>query len=139
MVNEGGKRERDVSDTWLTGIARLTPIRNMTFNFDYSFRNYHQEYLDHQRALPVYNRDGDLTQYATGTYPDYVQRNYNSINHYVFDAFADYENTFSEKHYFKAMMGFNQELRQNGNFDARRNNLIVSTIPYYSLATENGR
>ncbi|MEO5999744.1 MAG: SusC/RagA family TonB-linked outer membrane protein, partial [Chitinophagaceae bacterium] len=36
MLSEGGYQTRVINDVWMTGAIKLTPIRNMTFNLDYS-------------------------------------------------------------------------------------------------------
>jgi TonB-linked SusC/RagA family outer membrane protein len=133
MHKEGGYRTRDIFDSWMTGTVMLTPVKNMTFNLDYSFNMKDTEELDYRRQLPMYDRLG-LTGYYPYTNPSSVSRtNYNN-RYYVFNAYADYENTFREKHYVKVLAGFNQENASNKDFMATREKLMVSTMPYMDLA-----
>jgi hypothetical protein len=37
MLSEGGYQTRDINDMWMTGLVKLTPVKNMTVNVDYSF------------------------------------------------------------------------------------------------------
>lgn len=104
MQKEGGYRNRDISDIWLTGIAKLTPVRHMTFNLDYSFNVKDTEEMDYRRQIAIYDKVG-VSGYYPYTNPSSVTRTSYNNKYYVFNAYADYENTFNEKHYFKAMIG----------------------------------
>ncbi len=133
MHREGGYRSRDIMDSWLTGLVKLTPIKNMTINLDYSANIKDTKELDYRRQLPMYDRMG-ISGYYPYTNPSSVTRsNYNN-RYQVFNAFADYENTFAGKHYFKAMVGFNQENATETYFAGSREKLIVSTMPYMNLS-----
>lgn len=133
MHKEGGYRQRDVMDSWMTGTVKLFPVKNVTVNMDYSFNFNDTKELDYRKQLPIYDRNG-INGYYPYTNPSSVTRN-NYINRYsVFNAFADYENTFASKHYFKAMVGFNQESATYGSSSSTREKLIVSSMPYMSLS-----
>ena len=56
-------------------------------------------------------------------------------DYYSFNAYTDYEHTFAEKHYVKAMLGFNQELTKYNTTTATRQNLISQDLPSMSLGT----
>ena len=134
MQEEGGYRTRDISDSWLTGTVKLTPVKNMTFNMDYSFNIKDTKELSYWKLLPKYDKAG-LVGYYPFTNPSSVARYDFGTKYRVFNAYADYENTFNKKHYFKAMVGFNQENYSNSSLGAERRNLIIEEIPYESLAT----
>jgi len=133
MQKEGGYRTRDIGDSWLTGVIKLTPIKNMTFNLDYSYNIKNTDELDYRRQLPMYDRAG-LSGYYPYTNPSSVTRTSYTDRYYVFNAYTDYENTFN-KHYFKIMVGLNQENTSNKWFQATREKLMVGTIPQMSLAS----
>ena len=133
MHKEGGYRSRDVMDTWLTGLVKLTPIKNMTINLDYSVNVNDTKELDYRKQLPMYDRVGQSGYYPYTNPSSVTRSNYNNKYH-VFNAYADYEKTFSTKHYFKAMVGFNQENASYAYFAASREKLIVSSMPFMNLA-----
>ncbi|GAA4444768.1 TonB-dependent receptor [Ravibacter arvi] len=133
MHKEGGYRDRDVFDAWMTGLVKLTPIKNVSFNLDYSFNFKDTLEVDYRRRLPMYDRAG-LSGYYPYTNPSSVQRTNKNNRYYVFNAYADYANTFAEKHYLKVMVGFNQENASNRLYSARREKLIVETMPFMNLA-----
>ena len=135
MLSEGGHQTRKINDVWVTGILKLTPIEGMTVNFDYSSNIRAQNELAYIALQPFYNASGQQSGYYGGSNPNRVTKtNYNN-EYYVINAYADYTKTFSEKHYFKAMIGFNQENAIYTNSWAERRNLIINEIPYVNLAS----
>lgn len=131
---EGGYNQNKIQDNWLTGIVRLTPFKNTSFNFDYSVNKRDETGLEYMRNLPFHDREGNVAGYYYASVPNSVKRrNYQSVYNVV-NAYADYENTFGGKHYFKAMIGFNQEYTNVSWFSAQRRDLILDDIPYLSLA-----
>lgn len=132
VQKEGGYRQRDINDYWLTGMATLTPIKNMSFNFDYSFNVKDTEEFEYRKQLPMYNRIGFANFYPYTNPSQVIRRNFNAT-YAVINAYADYENTFG-RHYVKGMVGFNQENMNFETFSATRQKLMVPTIPYMSLS-----
>ena len=134
MQKEGGYRTRNIGDSWLTGFVKLTPVKHMSFNLDYSFNAKNTAELDYRRQLPMFDRAG-LSGYYPYTNPSSVTRTNYDNKYYVFNAYTDYENTFAKKHYFKAMVGLNQENDLDQWFQTKREKLMVGTIPQMNLAS----
>ncbi len=134
LQREGGYQSRDKNYLWLTGKAKLTPIRNLSFNIDYSFNATNIGLLNYYKRLPKYYVDGTIYDYYPGTNPSQVGRTTHDNRYYVFNAFADYTNKFG-KHELNAIIGFNQENALNSSFSARRTNLTVEDIPFMRLAS----
>ena len=135
MLSEGGYQTRDVSDIWLTGLLKMTPVKNMTFNLDYSFNTKNTKQLSYIALQPFYNVAGEVVGYYGGSNPNRVTRTNLDDKYYVFNAYADYTNTFNDKHFFKAMVGFNQEKAVYNMVQAERRNLIINSVPYINLAS----
>ena len=57
------------------------------------------------------------------------EENYND-RYQAINAYAQYENTFG-KHYVKAMVGYNQELKQFKSFNVSVKNLINQDFTFY--------
>jgi len=134
FIKEGGYRTRDIFDIWLTGSARLTPIKNFSFNIDYSFNTKATKELSYLALVPFYNVRGEVSGYYGGSNPNRVIRTNYDDRYYVFNAYADYGLTVN-KHDFKLMAGFNQENASYEMTQAERRNLIINEIPYMSLAS----
>jgi TonB-linked SusC/RagA family outer membrane protein len=135
MLSEGGYQTRDINDVWMTGSIKLTPVKNMTFNLDYSTNSSHKKELNYAAQQPFYDVNGDQMGYYGGSNPSRVIRTNYEDKYYVFNAYADYGNTFNDKHYVKAMVGFNQENAQYNWVKAERRNLIINDIPQINLAS----
>jgi TonB-linked SusC/RagA family outer membrane protein len=135
MLTEGGYQTRDINDVWMTGSVKLTPVKNMTVNLDYSTNTNNRKEMSYVSRQPFYDVNGQVIGYYGGSNPNRVIRtNYND-KYYVFNIYGDYANTFAEKHYVKAMVGFNQENAQYNWVRAERRNLIINSIPYINLAS----
>ncbi len=160
---DGGYRQRDLSDVWLTGLATLTPVKNLVINVDFSSQRYNRKFIDYRRLWPFYSYEIDqtdiityeasdgtiiqipgagkenviskITGYHPFTNPNSVEKQSVNNGYYVFNAYADYENTFANKHFFKALIGFNQENAHNTYFWAKRENLVLDNMPSLKLAS----
>ncbi|MDD4190805.1 MAG: TonB-dependent receptor [Mangrovibacterium sp.] len=133
FYKEGGYRKRDIGDIWMTVKAVLTPVKNMTFNIDYSTNTKNQDEISTWRRLPKYYSDRTIAGYYPYTNPSQVTRSYYKTRYHAFNAYADYENTFG-KHSVKVMAGFNQENQDYKYFSAQREELMVEAMPYMDLA-----
>ncbi len=60
--------------------------------------------------------------------PEYVRKRNGVDNYYAFDAYTQYENTFNDKHYLKAMVGYNQEWKTLSNVIAYNTDLISPDV-----------
>jgi TonB-linked SusC/RagA family outer membrane protein len=135
MLSEGGYQTRNINDMWMTGLVKLTPVKNMTFNVDYSFNASNRTELNYAAQQPFYNNKGDQMGFYGGSNPSRVIRSGYNDKYYVFNAFADYEKTLNNKHYFKGLVGYNQENAQYNYTQAERRNLIINSLPYMNLAS----
>ncbi len=135
MLSEGGYQTRHVNDMWMTGLVKLTPVKEVSINVDYSFNNKATKEMSYLAKQPFYNVAGEIMGYYGGSNPNRVTRTNYDDRYYVFNAYADYTKTFAEKHYFKAMLGFNQEHAQYNSVSAERRNLIINEVPYINLAS----
>lgn len=137
MVNlheAGGYRTRAVNDVWMTYTAKLTPVKNVIINIDYSAGTNLKNEMSYWREMALYDTKGNPAGYHTFTYPNSVQKMSYSNKHEVFNAYMDYDNNFG-KHKVKAMIGFNQESNVNTYFLASKQSLIKDEIPFMSLAS----
>ena len=55
MLSEGGYQTRNRTDLWLTGTMRLTPIKDMSINFDFSVNPREQRQIHYLALLPFYD------------------------------------------------------------------------------------
>ena len=71
------------------------------------------------------------------TTPSRVTETNNNNIYTAANAYAQYENTFASKHYLKAMVGYNQELKQTKAISARAKNLLNQDFPVLSLNNDD--
>lgn len=135
ILSEGGSQTRHINDLWMTGVLKLTPVKNVNINLDYSTNAKGTKEMSYVSLVPFYNVNGDVTGYYGGSNPNRVIRTNYDNKYYVFNAYGDYTNTFRSKHYVKAMLGFNQENAVYNYVQAERRNLIINSIPYINLAS----
>jgi TonB-linked SusC/RagA family outer membrane protein len=60
--------------------------------------------------------------------PTYIRKATGINNYYAFDAYGQYENTFANKHYVKAMVGYNQEWKTMSGVTAYNTDLISTDV-----------
>lgn len=99
---------------------------------DYTFRgtnDYNQQY---RVAMPYETGPNQKISYAGHS----DASAWSDDNAYkVINLYSEYEKTFAGKHYFKGMIGYNQELNNYNYFSAQNNQLISSNVGYLDVTT----
>ena len=119
MLEQGGRDKKKVHDIWLTGSADFTFTKDWHARVDFTYNLNYSRSAEHRKKV-------DMITNA------FVETEGNTNNN---SAYTDYEHTFAEKHYVKAMLGFNQELTKYNTTTATRQNLISQDLPSMSLGT----
>jgi TonB-linked SusC/RagA family outer membrane protein len=129
VINQSGRDIESQNDFWTTGRVILKPIDHLTVTSDYTWNNYNQ--FDKQHLIPFneYGVNGAFLDVFPYTNPSRVSEYRQNNNYNAFNAYATYENTFADKHYFKAMAGYNQEYQHYVLSNASANNLIDNMLP----------
>jgi len=133
VAEQNGKRKRYSNDIWLTGGLNLKPIEHVSVTADYTWNAYTNFNQSHQIPFKEYGVDGILLGTFPWTSPSSVSEVTDNNNYLALNAFATYENTFSEKHYFKAMLGVNRESSRYKRVGIFANNLVDPTLPAINL------
>ena len=94
---------------------------------DYTFNYYSEHNKNHVRSFDEYGADGKFLQTFQWTNPNSVYEGQNNDTYNAFNLFGDYEKTLG-KHYFKVMLGFNQETKHTRFFSASREELISNNL-----------
>lgn len=102
------------------------------------------------KADATFRRDNDMSKYAYFPYsyrtgPERPLEKSNIVpsaehgstfyNYNVYNVYTDFHKTFAKKHYFSAMIGFNQETRRSDYGWFSKKNLISNAYPTPELAT----
>lgn len=109
VLTKSGRDINNVNDFWATGKVILKPVDHFTITSDYTWNAYSQ--FDKANLIPFneYGVNGTFLDVFPWTNPSQVTETRSNNNYYAFNAYANYENTFKDKHYFKALIGYNQE------------------------------
>src|SRR5690606_3307746 len=124
LMAENGRIVETKNDLWLTGGLVLKPLRNVRVVGDFSWNNYRFDKDQAYRAFREYGPDGVLVGFYPWTNPDRIIRRNDNDNYRAINAYAEYENTFANKHYFKAIAGFAEELKQLGQYTLTARNQL---------------
>lgn len=133
LLKDGGRNTSDKHDVWLTASADLNILKGWKAHVDFNYNLNYQKASNHSKPIKFFDNSFNETYGRTST--NYYQMyNYNT-SYYSFNAYTDYENTFAEKHYVKAMVGFNQELTRYSTFNGRRDGILNENLPSLSLGS----
>lgn len=106
----------------------MKPMKHVNIIADYTWNNYTYNRTTNTKAFNEYGANGVLLGVYPWTTPARVtEENFND-RYQAINAYAQYENTFGAKHYVKAMVGYNQELKQFKSFNASVKTLLIRTF-----------
>ncbi|MEB3036549.1 SusC/RagA family TonB-linked outer membrane protein [Capnocytophaga ochracea] len=148
VIATGARDTYKSDDIWITSGFTLTPIKNIKIVGDYTWNPYHMNSKNNVKMFKEYGAPTDGTSIydpdkATdlGYYPHNNPATvYEANSHDLYKAaniYAQYENTFAEKHYFKAMVGYNQESKHNESFSVQVKNLVNQDYPFLKLNNDD--
>lgn len=134
VLDEMGSRKTTKNDFWNTLVLKLTPLKGLTINMDYTFNYYAEHGKVHRKTFNEYGIDGKFLQVFQHSRPSGVSESQANDTYNAFNLFGDYELTLG-KHYFKVMAGYNQETKHTRGFSASRDELISNDLPSMDAAT----
>ena len=134
VLDEMGSRKTTKNDFWNTLALKLTPLKGLTINMDYTFNYYAEHGKVHRKTFNEYGIDGKFLQVFQHSRPSGVSERQANDTYNAFNLFGDYELTLG-KHYFKVMAGYNQETKHTRGFSASRDELISNDLPSMDAAT----
>lgn len=148
VIASGGRYKYKSNDLWFTGSFTLKPMKHVSIVGDYTWNTYN--YNDKDNTIP-YKEYGppsdpaDLSDPTKATELGYYglsvpARVKESNSHDIYSAiniYAQYENTFAQKHYLKAMVGYNQEEKHNESFNVSVKDLLNANYPYIKLNNDS--
>ena len=135
VLDEMGARRVVKNDFWNTLTMKLTPLKGLSINMDYTFNYYAQHDKVHSKTFNEYGIDGQFLQNFVWSKPNFAYEAQQNDTYNTFNFFGDYEKIFADKHYFKVMLGYNQETKHTRGFNARRDELISNDLPSMGAAT----
>ena len=134
IMEQGGNAKYRQNDLWMTGAIRLTPIKGLVINADYTWNFYGRNSNEHVRNFYDYTAVPGTENYYPWTNPSSITVSNYDDYYQSFNAFAEYSLTLAKKHNFKALVGYNQEKKHNKYHWVGRKNLIDNDTPQINLA-----
>lgn len=134
IMEQGGNAQYKQNDLWMTGAVKITPIKGLVINTDYTWNFYGKSSNQHVQNFYDYTAVPGTENYYPWTNPSSVTVTNNDDYYNAFNAFAEYTFSLKEKHNFKVMVGYNQENKHKKYHYAGRKNLIDSSNPSLNLA-----
>jgi TonB-linked SusC/RagA family outer membrane protein len=126
---KGGRDLYGTYDLWLTQGATLTPVKGLRIRSDFSYQVYTRMSEAQQTEIPMVGSNLlDFQIIYAQSKPTYIQNRSDYNRYYVFNTYGEYTLDKFSGHYFKVMVGFNQEWGRNQYIQARANDLATSNI-----------
>jgi tonB-linked outer membrane protein, susC/ragA family len=133
---QGGNAHYRQNDLWMTGAVKLTPIKGLVVNADYTWNFYGLSSTQHVRNFYDYTAVPGTENYYPWTNPNSVTKANNDDYYSSFNAFAEYSLALAENsHNLKFMVGYNQEKKRTQYYYAGRKDLINPDNPAINQAT----
>lgn len=117
------------NDYWTTGRVAVKPVKHVTLNADFTWNAFSD--FDKANLIPFneYGVNGVFLDVFPWTNPSQVSQSTSNNNYTALNAYATYENTFAQKHYVKALVGYNQENQHYEINTATARDLIDPSLP----------
>lgn len=138
-LEQGGRQTWTRHNILLTQGATLTPLKGLNIRGEFSANFKNRNYQDVASKIEVIENQ-DLTALRIGngfSGNDWIENRANNDQYYVLNTYADYTIDNDAGHFFKAMVGFNQEWGRFQFIRARAFGLITPTIPDLNATTGN--
>lgn len=135
VLSQGGRSIYKQNDLWMSGAVRITPIKGLVINADYTWNFYGKNTSEHVQNYYDYTAVPGTENYYPWTNPSSVTLSSTNDYYNALNAFAEYSFSLGENtHNFKVLAGYNQEKKQKKYFYSGRKNLIDNSNPSPNLA-----
>lgn len=137
-LEDGGRQTWTRNDIVLTQGATITPLKGLNIRGEFSANYRYRDYQDVQSKIDVIaNQDLAAGLIVNNGFSgnDWIDNRTNNDQYYVLNTFADYTISKENGHFFKAMIGFNQEWGRFQYVRAQAYGLITPSIPDLNTTT----
>ena len=133
----GGRKKFTNSDVWLTSGITLQPISRLKIRGEFTYNVFNKKTDDVASKVQLIGTDVAISDPFTYGFSgnDYVYAADTRNQYYAFNTFAEYTYDSDSPHYFKGMVGFNQEWTRNEWFTAKAFSLITPSVPDLGATT----
>ena len=130
-LSEGGRRRTISDNAILTGELNIRPLSGWDITANYTYNGTYVNVKEHGKNYSLLRPSGkqDLVNAFSS-----FNRRMNKNQQYTINAFTSYEKTLDSGHYFKAMLGYTQELTDLLQFTGSAERLYTDEVPMLGLS-----
>ena len=133
---QGGNAKTRKNDLWMSAGIKLTPIKHLVINADYTWNFFGLSSTQHVKNFYDYTAVPGTENYYPWTNPSSVTKEHNDDYYSSFNAFAEYSLALGkDAHNLRFMLGYNQEKKQTQYYYGGRKDLIDPNNPAINQAT----
>lgn len=130
----GGNAAYKQNDLWMSGAVKVTPLKGLVINADYTFNYYNRNTNEHVQNYYDYTAVPGTENYYPWTNPSSVTILNTNDYYKALNIFAEYSLDLKDAHHFKFLAGYNQEGKHYKTSWSGRKDLIDATNPSINLA-----
>lgn len=135
LVTGNNYKNRKVRNYKTTSALNASFFNNtLRFNADFTYADRGKNEVQKRTVVPYSDAPGVISYLGTPGTDDYLQEYFSQTDYIATNAYAEYEKTFAEKHYFKAMVGYNYEQEDWKGVTAKRYDLLSYDTDNLNLA-----
>lgn len=130
---EGGQAKKyddTFSQLFTTKIDLLKDVLTLNGQFNYSIQRVKTDFST--LSYDVYVAPGIFD--SKRNTPNSMTNRYGTVRHMTYDAYANFDKTFAEKHALSAVLGFNQEDYRYVQLNMKKTQLVSQNLPSVQLA-----
>ena len=101
---------------------------------DFTYRSKDWTETRKKTAIPYSEYINEITYLGTPESDDSIKESLQITNYIATNAYAEFEDTFASKHYFKALLGYNYEQQDYKSTYAERNGLLMPDLDHVNFA-----
>lgn len=128
-IMNGGRDNDKKNDSWITGEVTITPLKGWVIKGNYSYNYYTGVSSTTQLPYPYYNA---LNQQMMGGFTSQLWKTDVTSHYHTYNIYTNYERHLGN-HYLKAMIGYQQEYKDQRSLSGHNSNLYNLDQPSLSL------
>ncbi len=132
QLTNGGQNQEKINMFQSTFSGELSFFERMLrINTDFTVRRDNTDSSSYQTKYSLGYGPNDVREEGTNA----AYRTAGFLSYYVLNTYATFEKTVADRHYFNAILGYNQEYNNFETFHVERTGVISSSLPTVELAT----
>ncbi len=126
------RKTKTLKNTTTLNISLLDNRLRLTGDFSFRTEDYNE--TEKQTAIPYSSYEGEISFLGTPEADDMIKESRRDWLYLSTNAYAEFEDTFAEKHYFKALLGYNYEEENYEALYSERNGLLMPDADNINMA-----